>query len=189
MSEPSKIRRRRKQLRGDTESIIQLPGSGVYVHCKRISAWLFEAFEKNRVTGRPKPPIREAQAMGGIVEELEDLDDPTYQAELAEWNDDYAERGLLLALDHAEALSENKAQEERWIARLERYGIPDTPEQRLRCFAFGDPVLDPMSLMNEVMRLTTVTQEEVAKAAERFQSAVDGHESEGTGAAKDEPDV
>lgn len=187
---PKPIYNRKKKLSADgTESIVMLPQSGVYVLCSRIPAWLFESFERSRMAARPSPPVRMAKAIGGVEEEIEDLEDEGYKEEMAEWQEDYNERLLALVLDHVEPLAESKAQAAEWERRLERYGISDTSENRVRCFAFKDPALDPMAMTNEVMRLTTVTQEEVAKAAERFQSAVDGRTGEGAGGPDAATDV
>lgn len=168
MGEPGRIKRRRKHLR-DNQSIILL---GAYVLCNRIPAWLLETFDSAHVP--PEPPMVKQSVIGGGVDEVENRDDPAFVLELQEYENRQGQEMANLCFDFAESLPETAAQEQEWVNKLKRWGIPDTSENRLKAFCLPDARVHTTALVKEVMRLSTITQEEEDAATARFQPSVDG---------------
>lgn len=183
MTETRKINRRRKQLRKD-QTIIRL---GAFVICTKVPAWLLETFEASHVA--PLPPMIKQSVIGGGEDEVENWDDPTYVAALEEYTNKQGRDLANLCFDFCEALPESTAQEQEWMAKLERWGIPDTSENRLKAFCLPEAAEHTTIMVKEVMRLSAVTQEETALAEASFQPEVDGLAGGPAGPPEEQSDV
>jgi hypothetical protein len=142
--------------------------NGVVVTCRRIEPNLLDLFEDAHAA--PEPPMREAKVIGGGTEMVPDMEDEAYLAQVAEARVRRAEDLRAMITDHVE-LKENPSPEV--LSKMGRYGIEQTPENMLR-YLMADYVSDWGKLYTEVLRLSTVTDEEVQKALDRFRDQMGG---------------
>lgn len=142
--------------------------NGVVVICRRIRPELLDLFEDAHA--EPEPPKRIAEAIGGAKEEVDDFEDEGYKAELKEAREVRAEHLRRMVFDHVELKDEPSPEV---LAEMERYGITATPEYLLR-YSMGDYITDWGSIYREVLRLSTVTDEEVERALQRFRGEMEG---------------
>jgi len=168
--------------------VVVLPSTGRQVRCRRIPPDLLEAFD--RAHQPPRPPKRKAKTIGGGTEWVDDVEDPTYLKSMEEFG---AKRGIdlrELIFDFVDPiLPDDPALIESWERRLERYGIPVSDLAMLKAFYIGDPETDYEVIINEVLRLSTVTNGEVEAALDRFRPEMDGRDSgDGTSVAEEQGD-
>lgn len=142
--------------------------SGQVIICRRIEPNLLDLFEDAHIV--PEPPMREAKVIGGGTELVPDEEDAEYLVELMAAKRKRAEDLQALIFDHV-TLKEKPLLET--LLKMERYGIESTPENVLR-YLMSDYVADWGRLYVEVLRLSTVTDEEVQKALTRFRDQMGG---------------
>lgn len=171
MDAPKKIRHLAKNL-PPTESFIEL--NGVWVRCSKVGGWLLEDFQSQWKEKEPKPPKIEQPVVGGGKELVDDFDAPAYVAEKATYDQEHGLALSRLCFDHCEPVAATDEQQAEWSSKLRRWGLAPTHEAILKAFALRDERRDTETLMKEVMRLSTVTEEEKAKSRDRFQPVVDG---------------
>jgi len=142
--------------------------NGTVVICHRVEPQLLDLFEDAHPM--PEPPMRGARVVGGGVDMVPDEEDAEYQAALRAAQERRAEHLRRLVFDHVELKGEPS---EQALATLERYGIEPTPENLLR-YSMADYAIDWGLMYTEVLRLSTVTDEEVRKALQRFRDQLGG---------------
>lgn len=142
--------------------------SGQVVVCRRIEPTLLDLFEDAHLM--PEPPMREAKVIGGGTELVPDEENEEFLIELAAAQTRRAEDLRLMIFDHVELKEKPPLST---LLKLERYGIEPTPENVLR-YLMTDYVTDWGNIYGEVLRLSTVTDEEVQKALQRFRDQMGG---------------
>ena len=136
--------------------------SGKVLICRRVPPNDLELFEDEHIA--PEPPLREATAIGGITEMVPDPDDEAYKEKLAAFRIKMMEDKRRMIFTFVE-LKEPPTKEE--LKKLMGWGIQLTRENLLRHF-MPDYFVDWLVIEAEVMRISTVTEDEVQRALERF---------------------
>lgn len=170
------------------QSIVEL-SCGAKVMCEKLPGFLLRAFQRSHK--EPKPPKKEVKALGGMTIVEEDPEDPEYKKMLDQWTGQTGYDFLEMAMDYMVLLDETKAQALEREDRLERYGMDNTTPNRMDVFVFAEHddsaiAIYVKQLSDEVMRLSTITPEEVAEAKDNFRSAMDEHPDNGSGNAEEQ---
>ena len=142
--------------------------SGKVLVCRRIPPNDLELFEDAHIS--PSPPMREAEAAGGVTEMVPDPEDETYKQELKAFQIKEMEDKRRMLFELIE-FKEQPTPEE--IERLQSWGIRPTKEHLLRHF-MKDYFVDWLVIEAEIMRISVVTEDEVQRALERFRSRLGG---------------
>lgn len=148
--------------------------SGKVLICRRVPPNDLELFEDEHVA--PKPPLREATAIGGITEMVPDPGDGAYKERLDAFRVKKMEDKRRMFFAFVE-FKEPPTKEE--LEKLAGWGIRPTKENLLRHF-MPDFFMDWMVIEAEMLRISTVTEDEVQHALDRFRRRM------GRGVAPDE---
>ena len=146
---------------------VQLSG-GPYAIVHRVPASWWYLFEQAHAD--PPPPKREAKAIGGAVEMVDDPDDPAYKELLKEVAARRAMALHQLVMDAAE-LEGPVAEVDAELMRS--YGIEPTQENALR-FYMIDHAVDFANLYAKTRWLSVVTEEAVQQTLDRFRDRLRG---------------
>lgn len=162
----------------DYQSIMELDGCGSKLLCQKMPGFLIQAFQRSHK--EPKPPQKMVKVLGGMNIMEEDPNDPEYLKTVEAWKEKTGLDFLEMALDYVELLDETKEQADYRLEKLEKYGMPNDTANRVFVFIFSnrpeDDVADIVKrISEEVMRLSTITPEEVEAAKANFRSKVDEH--------------
>lgn len=136
---------------------------GVVVVVKRIPAtdwYLFEVAHE-----KPPPPQREAEAVGGVKELVDDPKDPDYVALCEELDEIEATDLHEFVLDHVR-LKEKPPKKDK--AKLEKWGIEPTERNMLMHYMGENHAADFAILQFTARKMSRVTDEEVQAALDRF---------------------
>jgi hypothetical protein len=167
-------------------SVLEM-SNGAKVLCRRMPPMLLKAFERNHQL--PSPPVKQVETLKGHMDPIEDESDPDYQLELVAFEQRRAMDFLVLAYDYILLLDEDEQEAQDRAERLERYGMVGDEADRLECFALDEPEQDIKVLTEEIMRLSTVTMQEVVKQTDSFRTPMDGNAGDETQDAEESPDV
>jgi hypothetical protein len=159
----------------DFQSIVRL-SCGASVLCKKVPGFLLRAFQRSHVD--PKPPKKPVKVLGGMTTMEEDPNDPEYKKTLDAWTAKAGFDFLEIAMDYMVLLDETVEQSLMRERRLDRYGMENVTPNRMDVFVFAEFGEDAIALYvkelcDEVMRLSTITPTEVAKAKDGFRPPVD----------------
>lgn len=172
----------------DFQSVIEL-SCGATILCKKVPGFLFRAFQRSHV--EPKPPKRPVKVLGGMTVMEEAPEDPEYKEMMDGWTSQTGFDFLEIAMDYMDLLDETEEQAQMREQKLGRYGMDNITPNRMDVFLFAEfpeeTNADYITLLcDEVMRLSTITPEEVASAKESFRPSVDEPPDNGTSDAEDE---
>lgn len=138
--------------------------SGISVRTKPISVKLLELFDLNHKS--PEPPMMDAEAAGGVIEQVPNPDDPEYQEILKEWNRNTTSEFISLILDFGTDIE--LPEDDSWIKMLKRTGvkIPDDPDEKrllyIQTFVMHNFMEDLRIIASAAMRQSGVSEEAVA---------------------------
>jgi len=171
----------------DYQSIVKL-SCGATVLCKKVPGFLLRAFQRSHV--EPKPPKRPVKVLGGMTVMEEDPEDPKFKEEKDNWTAKTGLDFLEIAMDYMELLDETGEEAAIRERLLDRYGMENITPNRMDVFIFSQFEEEANAeyirlLCDEIMRLSTITPEEVGDARSTFRPSMDERTDNGSPDAKD----
>jgi hypothetical protein len=155
--------------------------SGAIALVKRIPATHWYLFEM--AWEPPPPPMRKAEAIGGVTEMVPDREDEEWLARCKELKQQETAALHEFVLDNVVMRDEPTPEV---LAQLEKYGIEPTPRNFL-LFNMEKHSVDFVKLRLESRRISRVTEDEVQKALDGFRSELGGPIATDTDGDSEEP--
>jgi len=139
--------------------------TGVTLEIVRIPRSLIDAYAHNNPT--PEPPTIEVPGFGGVPNQVENLEDQTYLAQLNLYNLTMAQLEFDLVVQAVNILDPDWKTDLR-VADMISIGIPiDSTHEYLRYIALTDAV-DLGNVTEEFLYLSTVTDRGIKEAEQAF---------------------
>lgn len=139
--------------------------TGVTLEIVRIHRSLIDTYARDNPV--PEPPTKEVQVFGGVLERVEDKEDPAYLAQLMTYNLQMANLEFGLIVQAVRIMDPNWSADPR-IAEMTSIGMDaDSAPLYLRYIALSVEA-DLVHVMREVQYLSTVTDRGIQEAMQAF---------------------
>lgn len=142
--------------------------SGTSVTVKSVSARLLEQFDRSHK--EPAPPLRQAEAIGGVIEQVPDYENPEYQ--MIKQAHDEKSISDLMALLIEFGIELDLPTDDAWVRSLAKAGIvveqDDLKSAYVQYILMNDFISDLKLIIKEILTLSGVTEEAIDSWAGMF---------------------
>jgi hypothetical protein len=142
--------------------------SGDVVKVRPISVRLLEQYDRAHV--EPVPPMRNAEAIGGVIEQLPDYDDPDYKQRKRAYDERATSDMMEMLIEFG--MDVELPADDSWVRKLAKVGIEvdndNLKSTYIQCILMTDFLVDIKVIVKEILTLSGVTEEAISSWANMF---------------------